>query len=113
MLTSVALFLFGPQARVKVAREIAKMFTPMNLKQKSKMPMGVFRSKPLKAPQHLFQVISDVQDVVFGVADHRLGWNLIGVGDTVVAKIREPCTDVGVCHHAVPGWALIACLRFT
>lgn len=49
------------------------------------MPMSVIRPKSIKSPQHLFQIIGYVHDVVYGITDKGLARNLIRIGGAVIS----------------------------
>jgi len=47
--------------------------------------MGVVRSKPLKSPEHLLEIICYVYDVVDGIADNGFARNHFWIGRAIVA----------------------------
>lgn len=58
------------------------------------MPVGIIRSKPVKPPQHLFQIVGYVHDVVDGITDKGFARNLFGIGRAIVAQSREARVNV-------------------
>ena len=73
--------------------------------------MGIFWSEPVKPPQHFFQIVSYIQNIVDGVADNGFARNLLRIGRAVVAKIGKSRTYITIFDTTFELWLLVALIR--
>ena len=65
------------------------MLAPMDLEQKPKIPISIVGAQVVEAPQNLFQIIGDIQNVIDCVADGRLARYVYSKDSAIQAKIRK------------------------
>ncbi len=89
------------------------MLAPMDLIQEPEMPIGIVRSKSVEAPQHLFQIVGYVHDVVDSITDLRFARNLIGVGRAIIAKGWKALANLRIPNTIFGRRLLVTLVRIT
>lgn len=75
--------------------------------------MRVSRSKSIKSPQHFFQIIGYVHDVVDGITYKGFAWNLFGISGAVVSECRKASANFCMFNTTFGLWSFLTFIGIT